>query len=244
MDKVVVCVSGGMDSLAALASVVDDHEVTLLHLNYGQRTEAKEHKTFNAIGRWYNIPEERRLVVATNLFRLIGTSCLTDDKIEVPKENPDAFGVPVSYVPFRNGVILAMATSVAEAIGAKEIVTGFVEADSSGYPDCREAFVQAMIRVIHEGTRPETLIDILTPVIFMTKSDIVGLAVVLGAPLHLSWSCYKSSEKACGTCGSCVLRIRGFMQARYVDPIPYAVNIDWKKCKPYQAREVKTQSVE
>lgn len=241
MEKAVVCVSGGMDSLAALASIVDDHEVTLLHLNYGQRTEAKEEKTFHAIGRWYNIPEERMLVVGTNLFRLIGTSCLTDSSIAVPEGNPDLPGIPISYVPFRNGVILSMATAIAEAIKANKIITGFGELDNSGYPDCTELFVQMMKATIREGTKPETFINIVTPVIHMTKSEVVSFAVNLGAPLHLSWSCYKSSEKACGTCDSCILRIRGFMRAGCIDPIPYVVNIDWKLCRPYRPREVKPQ---
>lgn len=242
MKRAVVCISGGMDSLAALATVIDDREVTLLHLNYGQRTEVKEFKTFHAIGRWYNIPEERKLVIETNLFKLIGTSCLTDSSIKVPEKDPAMGGVPVSYVPFRNGVILSMAVAAAEAIGAEEIITGFVEVDSSGYPDCTEMFVQAMEQAGLAGTKPKTHIKIITPVIFMTKSDIVGLAVVLGAPLHLSWSCYKSSVEACGTCASCVLRIGGFMQARYIDPIPYAVNINWKQARPYKPRELKSQN--
>jgi len=237
MEKAVVCVSGGMDSLCALATAIGDKEVTLLHVNYTQRTELREHEAFRAVGRWYNIPEDRMVVVETNIFKIIGKSCLTDPSIKVPEDELAMSVVPISYVPFRNGNILSMATALAEAIEAKTIYTGFVEVDSSGYPDCTEEFKNKFIEVIKLGTRLSTNIDIVTPCIFMTKLDITRFAIALEAPVHLSWSCYQSSDKACGKCDSCILRIRGFMQAGYIDPIPYAINIDWKHCKRYQAKE-------
>ncbi|RPI68433.1 MAG: 7-cyano-7-deazaguanine synthase [Ignavibacteriae bacterium] len=129
--------------------------------------------------------------------------------------------MPATYVPFRNANILAIATSWAEVIGAEALYIGAVEEDSSGYPDCTEAFFRAFQDVINTGTKPETNITIKTPVIHHRKSQIVLDGERLLAPLHLSWSCYQSEGEACGTCDSCKLRLRGFSEAGRVDPIPY-----------------------
>ena len=239
--KAVVCLSGGMDSLCALAIAIEDHdEVILLHVNYGQRTEAKELETFKAIGRWYNIPEDRMIVVETNIFKIIGSSCLTDETIEVPENKLGGSEIPVSYVPFRNGNILSMAVALAEAKEAEAVYTGFVEQDSSGYPDCTEIFVKSFNEVVKRGTLPKTKIDIICPCILLMKNDVVRFSIQLKAPLHLSWSCYQNEEKACGICDSCALRINGFMKEGYIDPIPYKVAVNWKNCKPYTAQEVKS----
>ena len=127
-----------------------------------------------------------------------------------------------SYVPFRNAHFLAAAVSWAETIGASRIYIGAVEADSSGYPDCRPEYYQVYNRLIAAGTRPETRIEIVTPLITLRKQEIVKKGIELDAPFHLSWSCYRSQEMACGRCDSCALRLRAFEQAGAKDAIPYA----------------------
>jgi 7-cyano-7-deazaguanine synthase len=132
--------------------------------------------------------------------------------------------VPTTYLPFRNAHLLSAAVSWAEVIGARDIFVGFVEHDSSGYPDCREAFLRAFEAAAKEGTRPETDVSVHAPLIKMSKAQIVGLGVSLNAPLHLTWSCYVSEALACGACDSCLLRLKGFAQAGFPDPIRYNEN--------------------
>ncbi len=129
--------------------------------------------------------------------------------------------IPVTYVPFRNAHFLSAAVSWAEVIGATAIFIGAVAEDSSGYPDCRPAYYRAFEKVIQEGTRPETDIQIVTSVIGMRKSEIVRRGIELGAPLRRTWSCYQSDDEACGTCDSCRLRLRAFAEAGSQDPIAY-----------------------
>jgi len=159
------------------------------------------------------------------LFRKIGGSALTDGRILVPDAPPEgeAIGahVPVTYVPFRNAHFLSAAVSWAEVVGAETVLIGAVEQDSSGYPDCRPAYYEAFNRLIEEGTKEGT-IRVETPLIAMRKSEIVRLGVEVGAPLHVSWSCYSGETEACGVCESCALRLRAFRQAGLTDPIPYA----------------------
>ncbi len=215
----VVLVSGGMDSLVCAAIAAQTHELAFLHLNYGQRTERKELSCFHAIADHYQAA--RRLVVNAGHLSAIGGSSLTDHSIEVERADLDRKGVPTSYVPFRNANILSMAVSWAEVVGAGKIFIGAVEEDSSGYPDCRQEFYQAFNTLISLGTRPETRIEIVTPVIGMKKSEIVTAGVALGAPFELTWSCYQNEDTACGECDSCALRMRGFSQSGIADPIPY-----------------------
>jgi 7-cyano-7-deazaguanine synthase len=217
--KAVVLVSGGMDSLvtAAIANQFDD--TAFLHLNYGQRTEKRELRAFQAIADHYGVNE--RLVVDVKYLSQIGGSCLTDSNIPVSKADLNYKGIPISYVPFRNANILSIAVSWAEVIGAQKIYIGAVEEDSSGYPDCREVFYKAFNRVIELGTKPESIISIETPIINLKKEEIVRKGVELGVPFELSWSCYQNEEKACGVCDSCALRLRGFELAGIEDPIEY-----------------------
>ena len=126
-------------------------------------------------------------------------------------------------MPFRNAHFLAAAVSWAEVIGANVIFIGAVTEDSSGYPDCRPEYYRAFENVIREGTRPETQIEIVTPVIAMRKSAIVRRGVELGAPLERTWSCYQFEDEACGVCDSCRLRRRAFAEAGVADPIAYRV---------------------
>lgn len=219
-EKAVVLLSGGMDSCVTAAMAAKDYRLALLHLNYGQRTHKRELQAFNDIADFYNVQE--RLVVDVSYFAQIGGSSLTDEKMEVSKADLNSNEIPTSYVPFRNANILSIATSWAEVIGAGKIFIGAVEEDSSGYPDCRVDFYKAFNRAIELGTKPETQIEILTPVIRMKKWEIVKKGIELGAPLQKSWSCYRNEELACGECDSCALRLRAFAQAGYKDPIPYA----------------------
>jgi 7-cyano-7-deazaguanine synthase len=219
----VVLLSGGMDSCVTAAIAAGDHRVAALHVSYGQRTQARELRAFREIAA--HIRAERTLVVSLESLSAIGGSCLTDHGLPVPQGDLSRTGsgsVPISYVPFRNTHLLASAVSWAEVIGADSVWIGAVEEDSSGYPDCRRAYFDAFRRLVQAGTRPGSSIAIETPLIGMRKSEIVGIGLEIGAPLHLSWSCYGESEAACGRCDSCLLRIRGFREAGREDPIPYA----------------------
>lgn len=220
-NRAIVLVSGGMDSCAVAALMrARGYELNFLHTNYGQRTERKELECFHALADHFGAA--RRLVVDIRHLAAIGGSSLTDTHIEVTPAALDSGEVPSSYVPFRNANILAIAVSWAETIGAGVIAIGAVEEDSSGYPDCRQVFYDAFQEVVNLGTRPETRIAIQTPVITMSKDEIVRTGLAHEAPFHLTWSCYKREDLACGECDSCALRLRGFQRAGAVDPIPYA----------------------
>jgi len=220
--RCVVCLSGGMDSSVCAALAVRDfgaEAVAALHISYGQRTEAREQASFLGICERLGILQ--RLVVRTPFFRAIGGSALTDQRIAVPEAGPEIGAeIPVTYVPFRNAHFLSAATSWAEVLGAERIYIGAVQQDSSGYPDCRPEFYQAFNQVIRTGTK-EGRIQIETPLIALRKSEIVTLGLELGAPFDLTWSCYRRDDQACGSCDSCVLRLRAFAAAGASDPIPY-----------------------
>lgn len=214
-------VSGGMDSCvtAALAKAEND-EIALLHVSYGQRTERRERRAFEDIADFYGVG--KRLAVSIEYLTKIGGSSLTDAAIEVSEADLESQEIPTSYVPFRNANMLSIATSWAEVIGANRIYVGAVSEDSSGYPDCRPEFYEAFEKAIEAGTRPETRVRIRTPIIHLAKAEIVQKGLQLNAPLHLSWSCYRREDLACGTCDSCALRLRGFRLAGVEDPIQYA----------------------
>jgi len=222
--RAVVCLSGGMDSCVCAALAARDYEVYAVHFSYGQRTETRELRSAQEIARLTGVRELLRLKI--DLCRRIGGSALTDSTIAVPEasENEAEIGseIPVTYVPFRNAHFLAAAVSWAEVLGAKTVFIGAVEQDSSGYPDCRPAYYDAFNQLITRGTK-DGEIRVVTPLIAMRKSEIVRLGVELGAPFHVSWSCYSGETEACGVCESCVLRLRAFREAGAVDPIPYAV---------------------
>jgi 7-cyano-7-deazaguanine synthase len=219
----VICLSGGMDSCIAVAMAAREYEPAFLHVNYGQRTEAREQRCFREIADHFGATH--RLVVDLPHLGRIGASALTDRTLDVPAGDLSRPGIPLTYVPFRNANILSAAVAWAEAIGAVAVVIGAVEEDSSGYPDCRQSFYDAFQRAVDEGTRDETRIRILTPVIGMRKSEIVRKGVELNAPLHLTWSCYVDEDVACGQCDSCLLRMKAFREAGVEDPIPYRKEI-------------------
>jgi len=216
-ELAIALVSGGMDSCVAAAVAAKAHEVAMLHVSYGQRTQRRELRAFEEIAEHYGV--ERRLVDDLGYLRKIGGSSLTDAEIAVERADLERAGIPSSYVPFRNTHFLAIAVSWAEVIGARRIFIGAVEPDSSGYPDCREIYYRAFNELIRVGTKPETHIEVVAPLIQMKKAEIVRLGVDLGAPLHLTWSCYKNNDTPCGDCDSCALRERGFKEAGVVDPI-------------------------
>jgi len=223
-ELAVVLVSGGMDSCVTAAMANEQCRLACLHVNYGQRTEARELRAFHELAEFYRA--EKRLAVSIEHLKVIGGSSLTDTGIPVPELSTprsalSTVSIPSTYVPFRNAHLLAIAVSWAEVIGANKIYIGAVEEDSSGYPDCREVFYQAFNKVIETGTRPETRVEIVTPLIHMKKSEIVKSGAALGAPFQFTWSCYQGSEKACGRCESCALRLKGFREAGIKDPIPY-----------------------
>ena len=211
--KAIILVSGGMDScVTATAAKADGYDLSFLHMNYGQRTEKRELKAFHDIADHYMINE--RLVVDISHLSAIGGSCLTDNNIEIPDANLDNLTITVSYVPFRNANILSVAVSWAEVLNATAIYIGAVEEDSSGYPDCQRSFFDAFEGSINAGTKPETNIKIITPLITFKKKEIVEKGISVKAPLHLTWSCYKTEVTPCGKCDSCALRARGVLQAR------------------------------
>ena len=201
---------------AALAA--RDHLAAALHVSYGQRTEERERRSFDAICKRLGIRQQ--MVVRNEALALIGGSALTDEKIQVPQSHEIGRDIPITYVPFRNAHFLAVAVSWAEVIGASKIYIGAVEQDSSGYPDCRPAYYEAFNRVIRAGTKKGG-IEVVTPLIAMRKAEIVRLGLELGAPFDLTWSCYSRQDRACGVCDSCVLRLRAFQEAGSVDPLPY-----------------------
>jgi 7-cyano-7-deazaguanine synthase len=209
-----------MDStLTAAIARKESDDVAAIHFNYRHRTEGRELRAFQEISERLGIT--KRLIVDAEVLRQIGGSSLTDESIPVTKADLAATNIPSSYVPFRNGTFLSIAAGWAEVLGAGRIYIGAVEEDSSGYPDCRKIFFDEFERAINLGTKPETAIRIITPVIAMKKSEIVKKSLELGAPLELTWSCYKSEDEACGDCDSCALRLRGFELAGAIDPIPY-----------------------
>jgi len=218
-ELAVVLASGGMDSCVCAATAHQNYDLAMLHVQYGQRTQAREFRAFNEICDHF----QARHRMVTNLDHLakIGGSSLTDTHMDVTEPDLESTSIPSSYVPFRNAHLLAIAASWAEVIGATRIFFGAVEEDGSGYPDCRSSFVEAFNALIEQGTRPETHIRIETPLITLSKEAIVKRGLELAAPLHLTWSCYQGLEKACGHCDSCALRLRGFHRAGTQDPILY-----------------------
>jgi 7-cyano-7-deazaguanine synthase len=221
----VVLVSGGMDSCVTAALAARDHELALLHASYGQRTERRERKAFDDIADFYGV--RRRLVAQLDHFRQIGGSSLTDPAMPVSEANISSREIPSSYVPFRNAHLLAAGVSWAEALGALKVFIGAVWDDSSGYPDCRPEYFRAFNELVRLGTRPETEIEIVVPLLRTSKDEIVRRGIELGAPLHLTWSCYQGEEEACGTCDSCALRLRAFARAGAEDPIPYRARVSY-----------------
>jgi 7-cyano-7-deazaguanine synthase len=221
-SRAVVLLSGGMDSCVCAALAARDHDAAAVHVSYGQRTEQRERRAFEAICDRLGIRD--RLAVRNEALSAIGGSALTDERIAVPESHEVGAGIPITYVPFRNAHFLAVAVSWAEVLGAQKVYIGAVEPDSSGYPDCRPEYYGVFNELVRTGTKEGT-IRIVTPLIAMRKREIVTLGLELGAPFDLTWSCYQREDRACGVCDSCVLRLRAFREAGATDPIPYAETV-------------------
>ena len=219
--KAVTILSGGMDSTTAtFIAKAEGYHLIPVHFNYRQRTEKREERAFQEICNYLKIVPEERYIIDLPFFQQIGASALVDPTLEVPTDGVKP-GIPITYVPFRNGIFLSIAGAIAEKEGAEAIFIGVVEEDSSGYPDCREEFIRQFEKGLNLGTRPETRIEIKTPLIHLKKEEIVKVAVKYGVPLELTWSCYQNNQTACGVCDSCRLRLKGFQRAGIPDPIPY-----------------------
>ncbi len=216
----VVLASGGLDSCVAAAWTARDHELAFFHANYGQRTLTRELAAFRAQAAFFQA--DRQLEADCAFLGQMGGSSLTDPQRPIPRDVEAPDGIPSTYVPFRNSLLLAAATAWAEVLGAQFLVIGANVLDNPGYPDCRPEYFQAFQQVIDLGTRPETRITLLTPLISLDKAGIIKLGLQLGAPLHLTWSCYQENLLACGRCSSCRLRLKGFAAAGVADPIRYA----------------------
>ncbi len=217
--KAICILSGGMDStLASYIAKNDGYEIIAVHFNYGQRTQDRELKAFRDICNDLDILEKYEIDIP--FFTQIGASALTDKTIDVPTGGVEA-GVPITYVPFRNGIFLSITAAIAEKEGATAMYIGVVQEDSSGYPDCTDEFINDMKKAINQGTKKDTHIDILTPLVHLSKAQIVQEAKKLNVPLEHTWSCYKEEDEACGICDSCRLRLNGFKLANQIDPIKY-----------------------
>ena len=220
--KAIVLLSGGLDSPTALAYALDQgYEVYPLSINYGQR-HVRELQSSKKICEYYHLPNLK--VLDINL-RQIGGSALTSD-IEVPERGLSGITeeIPVTYVPTRNTIFLSLSASYGETIGAGTIFIGANALDYSGYPDCRPEFFNAMEKALTLGTKygNEYGFEIKVPLQYLTKAGIVKLGRKLGVPYGLTWSCYNGRDKACGKCDSCLLRLKGFMEANDFDDVEYA----------------------
>ncbi|MBE2986914.1 7-cyano-7-deazaguanine synthase QueC [Campylobacter sp. RM12920] len=217
--KAVVIMSGGMDStLCATIAVNEGYEVIALHFDYDQRTMKREKRAFNEICDKLGI--QKRLNLNANFIADIGGNSLTDKSLSVPKTGLSD-DVPNTYVPFRNGIFISIAAAVAEKNGAEAIFIGVVEEDSSGYPDCTHEFIEQINLAINHGTAPSFKTKIITPLVNLSKAQIVAKSLEIGSPLELTWSCYENENEACGLCDSCRLRLNGFEKAGAKDPIKY-----------------------
>ncbi|MBI6875485.1 7-cyano-7-deazaguanine synthase QueC [Clostridium aciditolerans] len=222
MKKAVVLLSGGLDSSTAVyLAKKEGFEVYAVSFDYGQRHDKELNCAKNVVEK---AGVKEHVIVTTNM-NVWGGSALTDKNIEVPEGKEDSKDIPVTYVPARNMIFLAYAASYAEAIGAQDIFIGVSEVDYSGYIDCREEFINAMENAINHGTvcavEQGRKIKIHAPFLNMTKAEEIKLGMELGVDYSLTWSCYKGEALACGTCDSCMLRLKAFKEAGYKDPIEY-----------------------
>ena len=224
--KAIVLLSGGLDSTVCMAVARDQgFEPLPISFNYQQR-HAREVECARKVAEFYNV--SRHLVIDTNMAA-IGGSALTDAAVGVPSGDVTRQDIPVTYVPARNLIFLSYALGYAEVTGADHIFIGVNALDYSGYPDCRPEFIQLFQQLADYSTKASVAdgrkIKIETPLIQLSKQEIVKLGVRLAAPLELTTSCYRGGDVACGTCDSCLLRLKGFAEAGLTDPIAYSEGV-------------------
>jgi 7-cyano-7-deazaguanine synthase len=200
----------------AAAWAAQSYDLLALHISYGQRAAVVERRCAEQVASDLGVKEFRS--TSLSFLQELGGSALTDRTVDIPGGQVSSADVPVTQVPFRNGILLAMAVAWAEAANAQGVVIGAVEEDSSGYPDCREQFLIGFERAVEMGIKPDRDIRIVAPLVHKTKGDIVRMGTQLGAPFHHTWSCYTSGPLPCGTCESCLLRAKGFALAGVADP--------------------------
>jgi len=219
LKKAVVILSGGMDSsLCAFIAKKEGYEIIALHFNYSQKTQERELKAFRDIAN--SVQAIKKIELNLDFFKDMSGLSLIDKKTKVQTTGIEE-GIPSTYVPYRNGIFLSIAGAIAEKECAEIIYIGVVEEDSSGYPDCTKEFINSIQKTINLGTKPQTKIKISTPLVTLKKEDIVQKAIEYKVPLNLTWSCYQNSQKACGLCDSCRLRLKGFSKANVKDKIDY-----------------------
>lgn len=211
--KAVVLLSGGLDSATSAAqAIADGYELIALSLRYGQRHD-RELVAAKQVAEYLGIKEH--FVVDVNLAQW-GGSALTDQSVDVPTDGVQPGVIPVTYVPGRNTVFLAIALSLAEAKAAEAIYLGINAVDYSGYPDCRPEYLEAVQHLATlsskaglEGNAPK----LIAPLVMDSKVDIVRRALHLGLPIHLTWSCYQGEDEPCGVCDACRIRDRALIEA-------------------------------
>ncbi len=216
----VVLLSGGIDSCVTMAIAMQTQKVVLLHVGYSQRTQTREYNAFRAISRYYKIQESRTLAIELKKKKKIGGSSLTDHNLPINKDNQDV-NIPNTYVPFRNTHLLSIAVSWAEVVNAGQIYISAIKQDNPDYPDCRAEYFDAFKRLVEVSTKPTTILKVVTPLLNMSKAEIVKKGIELAAPLQLTWSCYERNDKACGHCQSCLIRLKAYKDAGFKDKIHY-----------------------
>ncbi|HEY7217880.1 MAG TPA: 7-cyano-7-deazaguanine synthase QueC [Candidatus Binatia bacterium] len=226
-ENAVILLSGGIDSATAAALAKQQgFNLHALSFRYGQRHD-RELQSARKIASFLEVHSHR--IIEFDL-RAIGGSALTD-RIDVPKGRSDTeigHGIPMTYVPARNTIFLSFGLALAERIDAQDIFFGANQLDYSGYPDCREEYIRAFEQMANLATKAavegKTRVKIQTPLLKMTKAEIIRAGLKLGLDYALTWSCYDPSpgDLACGRCDSCQLRLKGFKDAGAADPIGYA----------------------
>ncbi len=217
----IVLVSGGIDSCLVAADVVKKYNAAFLHVNYGHRTEKRELKAFKDIANFFKV--KKRLVAELKFFKEIGGSSLTDKRLNVAKAGTSSNKVPSSYVPFKNSHLISIAVSWAEVMEAERVFIGCSTEASLLYPDATAKFLTAARKLVDETARKTNRVTLEFPLMNLSKSDIISQGQEIEVPFHLTWSCYKNNDIACGECEGCARRLRGFKKAGLFDPLEYMV---------------------